>query len=116
VTYQDGSLIPADQIHLVFVSLAPPIDPKTPLKNDIADIDGKTGAFDFISTYGYRDSNVSGEHKVVVHCLRNGRRLPNLLPPEFANLAKTPLRVRSGDSPFNLALPKPRLVARTAIR
>jgi hypothetical protein len=30
VTFEDGSPIPADRIRLVFVSLTPPVDPKTP--------------------------------------------------------------------------------------
>jgi hypothetical protein len=108
VTYDDGSLIPADQIQLVFVSLTPPIDPKTPPKNGIAYANGNTGTFDYASTFGNKDGIVVGEHKVVVQCLRKAHLIGNLVPAEFTDAAKTPLKTRTGDGPLTLKVPKPR--------
>jgi hypothetical protein len=107
VTYDDGSLIPADEIHLVFVSLTPPTDPKTPPKNGTARADGKTGTFDSVSTYGSKDGLVTGEHKVVVQCLRKGRLVRNLIAADYMDAAKTPLKVHTGESTLNLKVPKP---------
>jgi hypothetical protein len=116
VTYDDGSLIPADQIHLVFVSQTPPVDPKMPPKNGVATADGKTGKFDFATTYSFKDGIVSGEHKVIVQCLRKGRLVRNLVAAEFTDPTKTPLKVRTGEAPFNLTIPKSGRSARTANR
>jgi hypothetical protein len=107
VTYEDGSLIPADEIRLVFLSQTPPTDPTTPPRNGNARADGKTGMFDSASTYGNKDGIVTGEHKVVVQCLRAGHLIRNVIAAEFMDAAKTPLKVRTGESPLNLKVPKP---------
>jgi hypothetical protein len=108
VVYEDGSLIPADQVHVIFLSLTPPTTPKTPPKNGIADANGKTGVFDFATTYLYRDGIVAGEHKVIVQCIRNGLQARELVAPEFSDPVKTPLKVRSSESPFVIKVRKPR--------
>ena len=52
---------------------------------------------------------VRGEHKVLVQALRGKKEMQaDLVPPEYGNLATTPLRVNTDDpSSFNLKVPKP---------
>ena len=73
VTYDDGSLIPADTIRVIFLSQTRPIDSKNPPKNGEADVDPKTGKFDFATTFEYKDGIIVGEHKVIIQCIRNKR-------------------------------------------
>ena len=107
VTYEDGSLIPADRIHVVFLSQTPPIDAKTPPKAGTADADGKTGTFDFATTFIYKDGIIPGEHKVFIQCFRNGQSFPGLVADEYSNPARSPLKVKSSESPFDLKVRKP---------
>jgi len=107
VTYEDGSLIPAERIRLVFVSQTPPIDPKTAPRNGAADADVKTGEFVSATTFAHGDGIISGEHKVVVQCLREGLVARDLVADDFTDPARTPLVVRSGESPFDLRVRKP---------
>jgi hypothetical protein len=106
VTYDDGSPIPADEVRLIFYSQTPPVDPKMPPRKGMADAD-KTGKFDFATTFINRDGIIVGEHKVILQCIRKGQLARSLIPPEYGDAAKTPLKVRSGDSPFDLKVPKP---------
>jgi hypothetical protein len=106
VTYEDGSPIPADRIRLVFVSQAPPVDPKTPPHAGFAEADGKTGTFDFATTYAYKDGIIVGEHKIFIECYRNGQLSHDLIADEYSDSAKTPLKVQSSESPFELKVRK----------
>ena len=45
VTYKDGSLIPAQRMRLIFVPQTPAIDPKTPPKDGMTEVDVQTGKF-----------------------------------------------------------------------
>ena len=111
VAYDDGSPIPADQVHLVFVSQTPPVDPKMPPRTGKAD--AVNGKFDFATTFLYKDGIITGDHKVVVMCIRKGQLVKNLVPPEYGDETKTPLRVKSGESPFDLKVPKPGRTAKS---
>jgi hypothetical protein len=106
VMYEDGSPIGAGQIRLTFISLAPPIDPKLPPKNGLAVVDGRTGMFDYATTFVHKDGIIVGEHKVVVQCINGGHEARNLVPAEYTNASTTTLRVRSSDAPFVIKLPK----------
>jgi hypothetical protein len=108
VTYEDGSPIPAEQINLTFVSQLPPIDPKIPPKNGNAVADGKTGAFEYATTFVHKDGIIGGEHKVVIRCISKGKEMRNLVPADYSEVDKTPLKVDSGGSPFDIKVPKPR--------
>jgi hypothetical protein len=112
VTYEDGSLIPAERIRMVFVPQRPPIDPKTAPRNGTADADVKTGAFNCATTFAHADGIIAGEHKVVIQCIRNGILARDLVADEFTDPAKTPLVVRSGDSPFDFRVRRPQESAR----
>ena len=107
VTYDDDSLIPADQIRLTFLSQTPPIDPRTPPHNGVAKADGKTGQFDSATTFLPKDGIIVGDHKVIVQCIKNGHEAKELVPPEYCDREKTPLKANSNQSPFDFKIPKP---------
>jgi hypothetical protein len=114
VMYEDGSLIKADEIQVVFLSQTPPIDSRTPPKPGRANADGKTGKFDFVTTFVHGDGIIAGEHKVIFKCV-SGKRLQRLVPDDYTNPDKTPVKVKSSDpQPFEFKIPKPRQTARTA--
>jgi hypothetical protein len=108
VTYEDGSLIPAEQIRVKFLSQAPALDPKVHPREGVAKVDVKTGAFDSVTTYAAKDGIVPGEHKVLIECFSEGQMRSDLVPREYADLRKTPLTVDSSKSPFELKVPKPK--------
>jgi hypothetical protein len=73
----------------------------------MAEVDPATGKFQTVTSHTYGDGLVRGEHKVLVEALSASNvRLP-LVPPEYADVAKTPLRVDTKDSPFTIKVPKP---------
>ncbi len=115
VTYDDGSLIPAEEIEVMFLSQTPPIDPKTLPRPGTATVDGKTGKFDYATTFVPKDGIIVGEHKVMFRCLKGKRLLP-LVPDEYTKADKTPVKVQSSGSPFEFKLPKPGRSGRTANR
>lgn len=106
VTYEDGSLIPADQIRVVFMSPAT-ADPKDHRLKGTALADGKTGTFESATTLLPRDGILPGEHKVLIECILDGQRCLDLVPPEYCDPTKTPLTVQSSESPFQLKVRKP---------
>jgi hypothetical protein len=103
ITYEDGSLIPANRLRLIFCSQAATVDPKTPPHKGEAEVNPKTGEFGSVSTFGFRDGIIRGEHKVFVEAV--GAR--KLVPDKYASERTTPLKVNSSESPFTLKVPKP---------
>jgi hypothetical protein len=47
-----------------------------------------------------------GQHKVVIECYRNGQLSHDLIAAEYSDPAKTPLKVQSSESPFELKVRK----------
>ena len=90
-----------------FFSQKPPIDPKTRPKDGRAKADGKTGQFELASTYAYGDGIIVGDHKVTVQCIVNGNEDKKMVPAEYQDKDKTPLKVNSSESPFDFKIPKP---------
>ncbi len=72
------------------------------------EVNVKTGHFSYVNTYGFKDGIIAGEHKVFVQCIVGGSQSSKLVPKEYADPEKTPLKVKSSDSPFDLKVPKPR--------
>jgi hypothetical protein len=110
LTYEDGSVIPADKIRIKFFPLVPVIDPKSPPRFGAALVDPKTGNFDSAMTFQPKDGLIAGEHKVVIECFSGaGRELRrDLFPPEYCDSQKTPLKVDTSKLPFELKVPKPK--------
>ncbi len=107
VTYEDGTLIPAQGIRLVFISQAPPVDQRTSPKSGKANVNAKTGEFDSATTFDYKDGLILGKHKVVVQCTSGNNMAKKLVPPECTDAATTPVTVDVTGSPLQIKVPKP---------
>jgi hypothetical protein len=108
VTYEDGSLIPADRFRVVFRSETPPVDTRTNPPAGIAEVDVKTGVFAGAYTHRYPDGIIRGWHHVILQPMRHDKVDASLVPPEYLDVKTTPLRVNSDQSPFDFKIPKPR--------
>jgi hypothetical protein len=110
VTYDDGSIIPANNMKVSFHSENPPTGNKYP-RPGWALVDEKTGKFGCPTSHTAFDGLVRGKHKVVITTAASSQvPLPaNLVPPEYADPKKTPLEVDT-DNPdsFNLKVHKPK--------
>jgi hypothetical protein len=108
VTYEDGSVIPANDMKVSFYSESAPVGNKYP-RPGWAFVDEKTGKFGCPTSHTAFDGLVHGKHKVVITVASSQGPLPaNLVPPEYADPKKTPLEVDT-DIPgsFNLKIQKP---------
>ena len=107
VSYDDGSLIPAERVKVIFVSQSPPLDPKTYPPYGIAEVDPKTGSFKVVTSHNYGDGLVRGEHKVLIEALNAEKLRSDLVPKEYGKPETTPLMVKTDQSPFDLKVRKP---------
>jgi hypothetical protein len=110
VTYEDGSLIPADRIVIRFEPLSAAASEQVHPKAATAVVDTANGRFGELSTFRFGDGVVSGRHKVLLVAVSSGgtgaSKKP-LIPTEYGDLGKTPLEVDTADSPFQFSIPKP---------
>jgi hypothetical protein len=109
VTYEDGSIIPADNMKVSFISESAPAGNKFPRPGWVL-VDEKTGKFGCPTSHTPFDGLVRGKHKVLITVASSQAPLPaNLVPPEYADLKKTPLEVDTADpNSFNLKVHKPK--------
>jgi hypothetical protein len=107
VSYEDGSLIPADRLRVRFIPLAPPLDSKTPPPSGYAEVDPKTGTFTVVTSHTHGDGLVPGKHKVLIQAINGDRLRADLVPAEYTRPEKTPLSVNTDHSPFDLKVRKP---------
>jgi hypothetical protein len=107
VTYEDGSIIPTDNMKLSFVSETAAVGNKYP-RPGTALVEGKTGEFGCPTSHTPFDGLVRGKHKVLILAGPGGPLPASLVPPEYADGKKTPLEVDT-DNPasFNLKVHKP---------
>jgi hypothetical protein len=109
ITYEDGSLIPASDLHLNFISEKPPVDSKTYPRVGMARVDVASGKFGTPTTHKANDGLIRGKHKVTITTLKHGQLPAKQVPPEYFDAKKTPLEVDTEvpDS-FNLKVRKPK--------
>jgi hypothetical protein len=110
VTYDDGSLIPAERIVIRFEPLSEAASEQVHPKAATSVVDPADGSFGKLSTFRYGDGVVSGRHKVLLVAVSGGGTGANpkpLVPPEYGDPDKTPLEVDTSDSPFKIVVPKP---------
>jgi len=108
VTYEDGTLIPAETLVLTFYPQSGPLDAKTHPRPGMAVVRKEDGTIGEVSSHKAGDGLVPGEHKVTLTAL-DGTPLPaNIVPPEYAKPETTPLTVNTADTePFHLKVRKP---------
>lgn len=107
VTYEDGSLIPADSIMLKFNPQAAPLDTKTHPRKGIAQINVADGTFQFATTHKYADGLVAGKHKVMVAAYPKDGKAVNLVPKEYLRPDTTPIEIDTDKLPLEIRIKKP---------
>lgn len=105
VSYEDGSLIPAGRLDLIFFR-----QDNTPKGKDwprpgVAYVDIASGKFDSVTSHMVGDGLVPGKYKVV---LGPGPLSPSVAPLEYGDMNRTPLEVDTANLPFELKVRKPR--------
>ncbi len=113
VKYDDGTLVPADQIWLAFEPQG--VGPTGKVAPGAAEayVDVATGAFKELTTWKYGDGALVGRHKVVVVSMstddRGGGIPTTAIPKSYQEVETTPLEVEvleGGDNDFALKIPK----------
>jgi len=108
VTYDDGSLIPAEQIRVTFVPQAPPINATVQPHSGSAAVDVKSGKFAAATTYSLNGGIIAGKHKVLVYAYSGGKLRTDLVPNEYSDPGTTPLLVDTSQLPFDIKVRKPK--------
>lgn len=104
IVYEDGSVIPAEEMILSFRSMEPPLDPKTHPRTGMCRVNIADGTFDSVTTYAHADGAIRGKHKVSV-AYRGGDG-KKVIPKEYTSELTTPLVVDTNDAPLTLSIPK----------
>ena len=97
LTYEDGSLVPADSILLTFNPIKTEAKAKTAPPGGTTNVNVQDGTFATVSTHRKDDGLVVGRHKVVVVSFRkgpDGMPAPTAaVPAVYRKEASTPLEV-----------------------
>jgi len=109
VLYEDGSLIPAPQLQILFVPQTPPTDKKTYPRQGLAYVNTKDGTFSNVTSHQPGDGVVIGRAKVIVKSLDDRGNPTAHVPTAYQDVSTTPLEVEvSKDSrEFILKIKKP---------
>ena len=107
VSYEDGTLIPAEMIILKFEPLAEALDEKTFPRSGMSYVNVADGSFSVVTSHKYNDGIVRGKHRVLVVASNAAGQPTDVVPPEYVDSEKTPLVVDTADSPFDFRVRKP---------
>lgn len=106
VTYEDGSLIEAEQITITFFPESPGDKPLPNARGAMAIVDVKDGTFDSAMTRVSGDGMLVGSYQVVVRADDANSQLLDGFPQKYAERATTPIKVHTDDSPFHFRIAK----------
>ena len=107
ITYDDGSLIPADSMVLAFIPQGGSLDAKTHPRPGRTTVDRATGEFHAVTSHTINDGLPRGKYKVVVWGGNYAPLPPTIAAPEYGDPFKTPLEVDTARQPFVLKVRKP---------
>jgi len=96
VTYEDGSLISAPRVVVMFTPQIDPIDEKTYPKQGSAEVTVKDGTFSDMTTWKYGDGAIVGPHKVTVESYDEMESPTNHVPQIYRSPDTTPLTAEVG--------------------
>jgi hypothetical protein len=105
VTYEDGSLIPARRITVIFVPQAEARDAKTYPSPGQAHVDVETGEFDTMTTNAYGDGATLGKNKVQVMAVGDDQSVSAAVPAIYRDPTTTPLEVEVAPEATEFELP-----------
>jgi hypothetical protein len=98
IAYEDGSLIKAARIELVFWPQAEPLDTKTFPRRAVASVDPADGTFSEASTWADGDGTILGKAKVTVNTYNDKGETAAVLPDVYSDPGETPLEVEVSKS------------------
>ena len=106
--YDDGSLIPAEQITVYFVPQAEAVDAKTHPRPGWATVNVADGSFSNVTTYEFGDGAIAGENKVYVRATGPLEQPSDAVPDAYTDVNTTPLKVNVSGSEreHNLTIPR----------
>lgn len=109
VTYEDGSVIPAKRLRVVFLPQAAPINAATHPRPGEAEVNVTDGTFSNVTSLKYGDGLVLGKHKVQVISLNEMEVETDAVPKQYRSADTTPLEIEvsSGNTHFELKVKKP---------
>ena len=108
VTYEDGSIIPADNITVTFVPQLESVDETIYPPSGMADVNVADGTFDTVTSRNYGDGIVPGKHKVLVQAFIGEMEPSTAIPAIYADPATTPLEIDTSDTkPLKLLIARP---------
>ena len=97
VTYEDGSLIPADSILVTFNPIRSEQKSKTVAPGGQTNVNVQDGTFSGVSSHRKDDGVAAGRHKVVIVSFKkgpNGSPVPSsAVPAIYRNETSTPLEI-----------------------
>lgn len=110
VTYDDGSLIPAERIAVTFVPQAEAKDQKTFPRLGKADVDVKTGEFKAVTTNTYGDGATLGKHRIQIQARNKSGTVSPLVPSVYEDPVASPIgevEVGPGSAEFHFKVRRP---------
>ncbi len=109
VTYEDGSLIPAETIFVNFYPQVESVNTKVHPRWGIAKLNSEDGTFAYVSTWKHADGVILGKHKVTVKVADESPTGAGSIPEIYADPATTPLEIevtgRNQDVPLEIDKP-----------
>lgn len=106
VKYDDGTLIEAGRIELLFVSQEEAIDAKTHPRQGVAEVNVADGTFT-ASTYGFHDGVIRGEHRVIAQSIAPQGGYTKAIPKKYSRAESTPLVIDAQGQSIDLVIEKP---------
>ena len=109
VTYDDGSVIPATRIRVVFNPQAEAIDPATHPRPGEANVNVADGTFSEATSHKYGDGVTVGKHKIQVISLDEMENETDAVPEIYRRVETTPLEfdIDKGSDYIELEIKKP---------
>ena len=106
IKYDDGSLIQAERIELLFNSQEPAKDAKTHPRQGVAEVNVADGTFT-PTTYEFGDGLIRGEHLVIAKSIKMGFGNTPAIPQKYHSTETTPLRIDAQGQFLELTIEKP---------
>jgi len=108
VTYDDGSLIPAQRLVVTFIPQVKAVDAKTHPRPGQTDVNVADGTFSYMTTHKAADGATAGPNKVLVVAYDDRENPTGAVPSIYASPETTPLAVdvSSSSREFQLQVKK----------
>jgi len=107
VTYEDGTLIPAERIIVNFIPLVEPTNEKTHPRPGQAEVDESTGKFDSVTSHKFADGIVKGKHKVFLSVIDSKHPDLRLIPDIYSSESETPIMFNAQQGKLEIRVPRP---------